>query len=145
MNIAPRKEDQAYTYSLRVGGKLCLLIGVRPLLLLNSGSKNHPPHDLHMFKFIYFSPHALWWVKVMGTFPKCKVGLVLGGYQKEGENQPRFQLNSHLEYHQVTNPCMRPTLLVFIRMNIVLLKTNLFYILAWSQWEARYNFQHRSL
>jgi len=29
MNILPQKEDGSYTYSSRMGGKLCLLLGAK--------------------------------------------------------------------------------------------------------------------
>jgi hypothetical protein len=50
MNIPLRKEERPdiYAYFLRVGGKLCLLIGVNSLLFLRSRCKNPalptPPH-----------------------------------------------------------------------------------------------------
>jgi len=51
MNFPPRNWEGYYAYSSRVGGKLCLLIGVRTLPLL-SRHKNPPIHrplDLHRF------------------------------------------------------------------------------------------------
>jgi hypothetical protein len=42
MNIPLRKEEGSYTYSLRVGRKLCLVIGVRSLPLSRSRCKNLP-------------------------------------------------------------------------------------------------------
>jgi len=44
--------DINYAYSSRVGGKLCLHIGVKTLPLLSSRHKNtpiHTPWDLHRF------------------------------------------------------------------------------------------------
>lgn len=56
MNISPRKEEgSSYAYSLRVGGKLGLLKGVRslPLLMRRCGNCSPPmPSDLHMFRFM---------------------------------------------------------------------------------------------
>ncbi len=68
------------TYSLRVGGKLCILISVRFLPLMRCISENSPPlkpHDLHMFKFILISHCVLQWVKPMGegALPKCRAEL----------------------------------------------------------------------
>jgi len=40
MNILPKIVEGSYTYSLRVGSILCLLIGVRSALLLRSRSNN---------------------------------------------------------------------------------------------------------
>jgi hypothetical protein len=62
MNIPPRKEERPdiYAYFLRVGGKLCLLIGVNSLLFLRSRSKNPAlptPHHLPLhFYALCFTP-----------------------------------------------------------------------------------------
>jgi hypothetical protein len=40
MTIPPRKEEQSYNYSLRVGERLGLIIGVRSLPLLQIRCKN---------------------------------------------------------------------------------------------------------
>ncbi len=75
MNFPPRNWEGNYAYSSRVGGKLCLLIGVRTLPLL-SRHKNPPIHrplELHRFGSWYIfalcftkgKAHG-WW-----TFPKC--------------------------------------------------------------------------
>ncbi len=39
----PRKKEEYYAYGLRVGGQLCLLIGVPSLSLLRSRYNNPPP------------------------------------------------------------------------------------------------------
>jgi hypothetical protein len=51
MNIPPTKEEGSYAYSLRVRGRLRLIIGVRSFTLL-SRHKNHPllmPCDLSTY------------------------------------------------------------------------------------------------
>ncbi len=50
MDFHPRNWERYFAYSSRVGGKLCLLIGVRTLPLLRSRHMNppiHTPPDLH--------------------------------------------------------------------------------------------------
>jgi hypothetical protein len=49
MNFPLRDWDGYYAYSSRVGRKLCLLIGVRTLLLLNSRHENLPFIHLAFF------------------------------------------------------------------------------------------------
>ncbi len=76
MNIPPRKEEGSYTYSSRMGGKLCLLTAVGSLPLLRSRCKNPPsPHNLCMFRFMIALPSALQWVKLMGVGHSCNAGL----------------------------------------------------------------------
>lgn len=48
-------QEGSYTYTLKVGGKLCLLVSVRSLRLLRTKCKNHPSPtscELSIFKFI---------------------------------------------------------------------------------------------
>jgi len=78
-NIPPRKEEGSYTYSLSVGGILCLLIGVRSLPLLRSKCKNPPPPTPHhpcIFRFndsvrlVLYNGCSPW----VGDVPKRKWG-----------------------------------------------------------------------
>jgi hypothetical protein len=51
INFPPQNWEGYYAYSSRIGGKLCLLIGVRTLPLLRSRQNPpiHMPHDWHRF------------------------------------------------------------------------------------------------
>lgn len=51
-NIPLYKKEGYYTNSSKVGWKLCLFIGTRPLLVLRCGFKNPPPFDPPMFRFM---------------------------------------------------------------------------------------------
>jgi hypothetical protein len=79
INLPPRNWEGYYTYSSRMGGKLCLLIGVTTLPLLRSRHKNRPihkPHDLHRWFMINFaSCFATGKAHRWETFPKCRAGL----------------------------------------------------------------------
>jgi hypothetical protein len=75
MNIPPTKEEGSYAYSLRVRGRICLIIGVRSFPLL-SRHKNHPllmPCDLHMFRCMIIFALCITMAKVHSwdTFQKC--------------------------------------------------------------------------
>jgi len=81
VNFPPWKWEGCYAYSSVVGGKLCLLQGVRTLPLLRSAHNVPPtptPHDLHRFGGFMINFSLCFMIgKAHGwrTFSKCGVGL----------------------------------------------------------------------
>ncbi len=106
LNILYRKEENFYTYSLRVGGILWLLklIVVRSSPLLRSRLKNLPrptSHDLCMVRFILTSISCFTWVSPqVGDIPKmlkgCNLATTLALYI-----QPFLMSPFLLECHQL--------------------------------------------
>ncbi len=83
MNTPPRKEEGSYTYSLRAGGILQLIMAVRHLEFLRSSCKNPPPHKLSQFMITLFaSCFTMVKAEGWGTYPICKArpsyNLILG-------------------------------------------------------------------
>jgi hypothetical protein len=66
MNIPPRELKGFYTYSLRVGAKLCFLVSVRSLQLLRRCKISLMSRDLHMFQLVHDSVCLVFYD---GSFP----------------------------------------------------------------------------
>jgi hypothetical protein len=83
VNTPPRKGEGSYTYSLRAGGILHLVIGVRHLPFLRSSCKNPPLCKPSQFMITLFaSCFTMVKAEGSGTYPKCKArtsyNLILG-------------------------------------------------------------------
>ncbi len=106
MNLPPTKEEGSYAYSLRVRGRLHLIIGVRSFPLL-SRHKNHPllmPCDLHMFRCMIIFALCITMAKVhrSGTFQKCdtRLGwhLILGPLPKGPPTLGLYPTHKYVQY-----------------------------------------------